>query len=122
MGIQAPAEVKFALIYEAIQQDDNELSISSLCGIAGVSRSGYYAWIKAAPIRQSRDDQDRADFWQETDTWQWMSYVGNFSDSFLTGTRENAVAKYRMWRKFWICTRRENREDFLWPIVPDLIQ
>ncbi len=84
MGIQTPAEVKFALIYEAIQQDDNELSILSLCGIAGVSRSGYYAWIKAAPIRQRRDDQDRADFWQETDTWQWMSYVGNFSDSFLT--------------------------------------
>ena len=24
------------------------------------------------------------DFWQETDTWQWMGYVGNFSDSFLT--------------------------------------
>ncbi len=27
---------------------------------------------------------ERSDFWQETDTWQWMSYVGNFSDSFLT--------------------------------------
>ena len=30
MGIQAPAEVKFALIYEAIKQDGNELSISFL--------------------------------------------------------------------------------------------
>lgn len=43
MGIQAPAEIKFALIYEAIKQDDNKLSISFLCEIAGVSRSGYYA-------------------------------------------------------------------------------
>ncbi len=24
------------------------------------------------------------EFWKETDTWQWMGYVGNFSDSFLT--------------------------------------
>ena len=28
MGIQAPAKVKFALIYEAIKQDDNLLNIS----------------------------------------------------------------------------------------------
>lgn len=75
MGIQAPAEVKFALIYEAIQQDDNELSISSLCGIAGVSRSGYYAWIKAAPIRQRRDDRDRADFDLILDAYRFRGYA-----------------------------------------------
>ncbi len=27
---------------------------------------------------------ERSDFWRETDTWQWMSHVGNFSDNFLT--------------------------------------
>ena len=41
MGIQAPAEVKYSLIHEAIRQDDNALNISVLCRIAGVSRSGY---------------------------------------------------------------------------------
>lgn len=45
MGIQAPAEVKFALIQEATLRDDNLLKISALCDIAGVSRSGYYNWI-----------------------------------------------------------------------------
>ena len=62
MGIQAPAEVKFALIYNAIQHDDNLLSISYMCKIAGVSRSGFYAWRDAAPARQEREDQDQADF------------------------------------------------------------
>ena len=33
-----------------------------MCEIAGVSRSGYYAWIKAAPKRQDRDLQDAFDF------------------------------------------------------------
>lgn len=45
MGIQAPAEVKYGLIHEAVRQDDNLLNISALCRIAGVSRSGYYAWL-----------------------------------------------------------------------------
>ena len=52
MGIKAPAEVKFALIYEAVKHDDNMLSISYMCEIAGVSRSGYYAWVNAAPAVQ----------------------------------------------------------------------
>ena len=62
MGIQAPAEVKYRLIQEAIRLDDNLLNISTLCKIAGVSRSGYYAWIGAAPYRQSREEKDMADF------------------------------------------------------------
>ena len=53
MGIQAPAEVKYGLILEAVRQDGNLLNISALCRIADVSRSGYYAWLDAAPLRQS---------------------------------------------------------------------
>lgn len=75
MGIQAPAEVKFALIYEAVKQDDNKLSISFLCEIAGVSRSGYYAWVKAAPVRQNRDNQDKADFSLILDAYRFRGYA-----------------------------------------------
>ena len=62
MGIQAPAEIKYRLIQEAIRLDDNVLNISTLCRLAGVSRSGYYAWLEAAPLRQSREEQDLAGF------------------------------------------------------------
>ena len=62
MGIQAPAEVKYGLIHEAVRQDDSMLNISALCRIAGVSRSGYYAWLDAAPLRQSREETDSADY------------------------------------------------------------
>ena len=44
MGIQAPAKVKYGIIYDAIRNDNNVLSISYMCEIAGVSRSGYYAY------------------------------------------------------------------------------
>ena len=75
MGIQAPAEVKFALIYEAIQHDDNALSISYMCQIAGVSRSGFYTWMSAAPARQKREDHDKADFALILDAYRFRGYA-----------------------------------------------
>ena len=74
MGIQAPAEVKYRLIQEAIQRDDNRLNISALCRIAGVSRSGYYAWIKAAPLRQSREESDSADYALVKQAYEFRGY------------------------------------------------
>jgi len=74
MGIQAPAEVKYRLIQEAIQRDDNRLSISALCRIAGVSRSGYYAWIEAAPLRQSREATDSADYALVRQAYEFRGY------------------------------------------------
>ena len=59
MGRSAPL---FEIIYNTVQENDNDLSIELLCGIAGVSRSGYYAWVKAIPERARREQEDREDF------------------------------------------------------------
>lgn len=75
MGIQAPAEVKFALIYEAIQHDDNILSISYMCQLAGVSRSGFYAWMNAAPARKERENQDQSDFERILEAYRFRGYA-----------------------------------------------
>ena len=52
----------FEIIYSTMKQAQNKLSVKELCAIAGVSRSGYYAWIKAAAERQKREQKDRNDF------------------------------------------------------------
>ncbi|AOH55925.1 transposase [Peribacillus muralis] len=36
-------------------------AVSYLCKLAGVSRSGYYDWVKAAPYRELREEQDGLD-------------------------------------------------------------
>ena len=75
MGIQAPAEVKFALIREATLRDNNLLKISVLCEIAGVSRSGYYNWISREPIRKARNDSDRKDFDLVIEAYRFRGYT-----------------------------------------------
>lgn len=53
---------KFEIIYNTLQNCDNKIPITALCAMAGVSRNGYYAWVKAAPIRERKEIQDRKDF------------------------------------------------------------
>lgn len=55
---------KFQIIYDVLSQQGNVLSVSDMCDIAGVSRSGYYRWINAADARSQREQQDRDDFEQ----------------------------------------------------------
>ena len=59
MGAQS---VVFEIIHESLMNKDTELSVSALCEIAGVSRSGYYRWVSAEDARNRREQQDRADF------------------------------------------------------------
>ena len=53
---------KFEVIHKTIQEEENQLSVSMLCEIAGVSRSGYYRWIATTPIREEKEQKDREDF------------------------------------------------------------
>lgn len=74
MGIQAPAEVKYQLISNAIRQDNNLLCISTLCEMVGVSRSGYYNWRQGEAIRQERQRKDDEDFAQILEAYQFRGY------------------------------------------------
>ena len=53
---------KFEVIHKTLQEEDNQLSVCMLCDIAGVSRSGYYNWVKAAGTREKREVRDQEDF------------------------------------------------------------
>lgn len=57
-----------------IQRDNNELNISWLCENAGVSRSGFYTWLKAAEFRELKDAQDRVDFELILEAYQFRGY------------------------------------------------
>jgi transposase InsO family protein len=56
------------------QRDNNELNISWLCELAGVSRSGYYNWIRTGKQREIRDVQDQKDFDLILKAYQFRGY------------------------------------------------
>jgi transposase InsO family protein len=53
---------KFEVIQKTIEDENNQLNVSMLCDIAGVSRSGYYRWVNAADVRKEKEKRDREDF------------------------------------------------------------
>lgn len=53
---------KYEVIHNTLEDSPGVFSVSILCELAGVSRSGYYAWLKAGPAREARELQDKADF------------------------------------------------------------
>lgn len=53
---------KYEVIHNTLEDSPGVFNISILCELAGVSRSGYYSWLKAAPVREARELQDKADF------------------------------------------------------------
>ena len=52
----------FEIIDSTVNSSGCSLSVTTLCALAGVSRSGYYAWKAAAPVREKREDADKPDF------------------------------------------------------------
>lgn len=53
---------RFELIHEIMSTRGNILDLNDLCQTAGVSRSGYYKWIRSEDIRREKEEKDRADF------------------------------------------------------------
>ena len=133
MGIEAPAEVKYELIWAAIQQDNNLLNISKMCRIAGVSRSGFYSWMKAAPKRETQEKQDEADFKLIQAAYNFRGYPKGARRIYMrllhTGVRMNLKKIRRLMNKYGLrCTvrgpnafRRMQRSLRTSDIAPNLV-
>ena len=72
--MSVPASAKYSIIHEMVQRDDNRLNIAWLCESAGVSRSGYYHYLKTEGLRQQREEQDRNDFLIILMAYQFRGY------------------------------------------------
>jgi transposase InsO family protein len=76
MGMQTEAkpQEKYRIIQEMLQRDNNELNISWLCELAGVSRSGYYRWSRGGTEREIRETRDREDFDRVLEAYRFRGY------------------------------------------------
>lgn len=60
--IQGKTSSKFEIIHKISATSSCNISITHLCNIAGVSRSGYYNWLSSQTSRDMREKKDQEDF------------------------------------------------------------
>jgi putative transposase len=88
---------------------------SYLCEIAQVSRSGFYAWLKAAPSRYQREEHDRNDYKLIEEIFIATKRKGGWRTIKMNLEKEYAILMnhkkiLRIMRKFQLVTvvRRKN--------------
>lgn len=95
---------KYEIIHNAVSQDNNLLSISRMCEIAGVSRSGYYSWINAKPYREQCEANDRTDFEKILEAYKYRGYAKGARSIYMRllhiGTVMNIKKIRRLMRKY----------------------
>ena len=104
-------QAKFEIIYNATRRDNNLLSVSRMCELAGVSRSGYYGWIEAAPHRAQKEDRDRADFELILEAYRFRGYAKGARSIYMrllhTGVVMNLKKIRRLMHKYGLkCPHR----------------
>lgn len=69
-----PANAKYKIINEMVMRENNMLNVTWLCGAAGVSRSGYYHYLKTKDLRYQREENDKRDFLIILEAYQFKGY------------------------------------------------
>ena len=67
-------ELRFEVIQETLKISQNKLSVKELCELAGVSRSGYYRWVAAAPVRAEKERKDKEAFQSILTAYRFRGY------------------------------------------------
>ena len=66
---------RFEAVREALADKNNVLTVKDLCELAGVSRSGYYNWIRSENARDLREAKDQEAFEKILEAYQFRGYA-----------------------------------------------
>ncbi len=95
---------RFEAIRAALADRNNILTVKDLCELAGVSRSGYYNWVRFEKNRELREAKDRAAFEQILEAYRFRGYAkgvrGIHRRLLHMGIRMNVKKIRRLMRKY----------------------
>jgi transposase InsO family protein len=115
--------------FQLIDKAKNEFPVHRLCGVLGVSQSGYFAWKDRPASRRQRDDMVllahvRSAFALSNGTYGSPRMTRELQDNgFAVGRRRTARLmrendlKARQKRRF----KRTTDSDHAWPVAPNII-
>ena len=95
---------RFEAICAALADRNNILTVKDLCELAGVSRSGYYNWVRSEKNRELREAKDRAAFEQILEAYRFRGYAKGVRSIHMRllhmGIRMNVKKIRRLMRKY----------------------
>ena len=95
---------RFEAICAALADRNNILTVKDLCELAGVSRSGYYNWVRSEKNRELREAKDRAAFKQILEAYRFRGYAKGVRGIHMRllhmGIRMNVKKIRRLMRKY----------------------
>ena len=98
-----PAAV-FEIIHSSLRNQEPRLTVVELCRIAGVSRSGYYNWVKTEAVRQAKEEEDRKDFALILEAYNFRGYKKGVRSIHMrllrTGVQMNQKKIRRLMHKY----------------------
>lgn len=63
------------MIRDTVTDPDNRITVKTLCELAGVSRSGYYKWLKNPCSKPNKEIQDELDFKLILEAYNFRGYA-----------------------------------------------
>lgn len=92
------------MIQLTLNTPENILSVTELCHISGVSRSGYYNWLKNGTKPNTKESQDQADFALIQEAYSFRGYDKGVRGIYMRllhmGIRMNHKKIRRLMRKY----------------------
>ncbi|MFQ7394059.1 MAG: hypothetical protein ACLRMX_02155 [Lachnospira eligens] len=93
----------FLLIEHQINAEMNSLEVKELCAAAGVSRSGYYNWLRRREQREQREIQDKRTlnlYWKPINIVAMTMVQGIHMRLLHMGIRMNVKKIRRLMKKY----------------------
>lgn len=98
-----PHEV-YEIIDEIINEKNNQVSVSELCEIAKVSRTGYYYWLSHKELRNLKETQDYDNFKLILEAYNYRGYAkgarGIYMRLLKNGIKMNIKKIRRLCKKY----------------------
>lgn len=95
------------MIHLTVQKQNNFLTIKELCELSGVSRSGYYNWIRSSQSRKHKEQQDQEDFALILEAYNHRGYAKGARSIHMRllhmGIVMNVKKIRRLMKKFNLC-------------------
>lgn len=94
----------FEVIHASLQSNEPKLTVTELCQIAGVSRSGYYNWVKSEATRLAKEEADKKDFELILEAYNFRGYKKGVRSIYMrllrTGNQMNQKKIRRLMHKY----------------------